>query len=312
MNIAQLRLVKQPNSSFITHLETDPFTPWHHHPEYELVLVIRGKGKRMVGDHIDRFGKGDLVFLGPYLPHAWVIDVEEGKDVSELDDEAFVIQFSYDFLCDKFFEIPEFTYLKKFLLRSERGYVFYGDVKRRIISILRKMQNMDDTDKLYALFGIFQLFGKTDQYEVLASPAYMQSLTVKGSESMRSALQYIMEHFQERIQIEDVLEITHKSYAAFYKAFKKTYGMSFTDYLLKVRIGYACKLLTEDQSKISEIAYDAGFENLANFNRQFRKIKGITPTAFRNQVRQKMKGSVEHYRESVEAWQDSYTHKHNE
>lgn len=309
MKIAKLRLVKEPNRSFIIHRETDPFTPWHHHPEYELVLIIKGKGRRMVGDHIDRFEQGDLVLLGPYLPHAWVIDIEEGKDVRDLDDEAFVIQFSYDFLGNRFFEIPEFTSLKKFLLRSERGYVFYGDMKFRIISILRKMRKMDDTDRLYALFRIFQLFGNSDKYEILASPAYMQSLTVKGSETMRSALQYIMQHFQKRIQIEDVLRITHKSYAAFYKAFKRTYGLSFTDYLLKVRIGYACKLLTEDQVKISEIAYDSGFDNLANFNRQFRKIKGITPSAFRNQIRKNLKDSLEHYKESVEVWEENYYHQ---
>lgn len=306
MKIAKLRLIKEPNRSFIIHRETDPFTPWHHHPEYELVLIIKGRGKRLVGDHIDRFEEGDLVLLGPYLPHAWVIDIEEGKDIRDLDDEAFVIQFSYDFLGDRFFEIPEFTSLKKFLLRSERGYEFYGDVKFRIIAILRKMQNMDDTGKLYALFRIFQLFDNTDKYKVLASPAYMQSLNVKGSETMKIALQYIMQNFQKRIQIEDVLRITHKSYAAFYKAFKKTYGLSFTDYLLKVRIGYACMLLSEDQVKISEIAYDSGFENLANFNRQFRKIKRITPSAFRNQIRQHLKGSREHYKKSVESWEENY------
>ncbi len=299
MKIAKLRLVQEPNKSFIVHTELDPFTPWHHHPEYEIVLIVRGKGRRVVGDHVDRFEEDDLVFLGPYLPHAWIVDVDQ---VQELDDEAFVIQFDYNFLGDHFFEIPEHTTLKKFLIESERGYKFFGNTKYRIISIMQKMKEMNDLDRLYALFRIFHLFGFTEQYKILASPAYVLSFSVKGNETMKSALQYIMQHFQERIQISDLLQVTHMSYAAFYPAFKKTYGMSFTDYLLKIRIGYSCKLLAEDQCHISEIAYDSGFDNLANFNRQFKKIKGITPSVYRSQFRENQKKELPKQDELVEQW----------
>ena len=113
MKIAKLRLVQEPNKSFIVHTENDPFTPWHHHPEYELVLIV-----------------------GPYLPHVWIMEGDK------LDDEAFVIQFDYYFLGDHFFEIPEHISLKKFLLGSERGYKFFGNTKYRIISILNKMMEM--------------------------------------------------------------------------------------------------------------------------------------------------------------------------
>lgn len=299
MKIAKLRLVREPNKSFIVHTETDPFTPWHHHPEYELVLITRGKGKRVVGDHVDRFEEEDLVFLGPYLPHAWIVDSDKGK---ELDDEAFVIQFDYNFLGDHFFEIPEHSSLKRFLIESERGYKFYGNTKYRIISIMQKMRGMNDLDRLYALFRIFHLFGFTEQYKILASPAYLLSFSVKGNETMKTALQYIMQHFQKKIQIKDLLKVTYMSYAAFYPAFKKTYGMSFTDYLLKIRIGYSCKLLAEDQCHISEIAFDSGFDNLANFNRQFKKIKGITPSVYRSQFRENHKNEVPRQDELVEQW----------
>ena len=304
MKIAKLRLVQEPNKSFIVHIENDPFTPWHHHPEYELVLIIRGKGRRMVGDHVDRFEEKDLVFLGPYLPHAWIVDGDVNQDLHDPDDEAFVIQFDYNFLGDYFFEIPEHTVLKKFLRASERGYKFYGNTKYKIISIMSKMKEMNDLDKLYALFRIFHLFGLTEQYKILASPAYVLSFSSNGNETMRTALQYIMQHFQERIQIRDLLKITHMSYAAFYPAFKKTYGMSFTDYLLKIRVGYSCKLLAEDQCHISEIAYDSGFDNLANFNRQYKKIKGITPSQYRNQFRENLNKDLPLQDELVEQWSE--------
>lgn len=302
MKIAKLRLVQEPNKSFIVHKETDPFTPWHHHPEYEIVLIVKGKGRRMVGDHVDRFEECDLVFLGPYLPHAWIVDGNMDKDSESWDDEAFVIQFNHNFLGDQFFEIPEHTTLKKFLLESVRGYKFYGNTKRLIIAIMNRMKVMNDLERLYALLRIFHLFGFTEQYKKLASPAYNVSFAINGNETMRTALQYIMEHFQEKIQIRELLKITHMSYAAFYPAFKKTYGMSFTNYLLKLRVGYSCKLLAEDQCHISEIAYDSGFDNLANFNRQFKKIKGITPSKYRNQFRENGTKEISEQDELIERW----------
>ena len=63
--------------------------------------------------------------------------------------------------------------------------------------------------------------------------------------------------------------------------FKKMFRMTFKEYLLKVRIGYACQLLIEDVLSIAEIAYESGFQNISNFNRQFKRIKVITPKEFK-------------------------------
>jgi gentisate 1,2-dioxygenase len=107
MKIAKIRLLQESNKSFIVHNERSPFAPWHHHPEYELVLILRGRGRRMVGDHVDRFEENDLIFTGPFLPHQWICDNEIGNEHGNLSDEAFVIQFVHDFLGEKFFEAPE-------------------------------------------------------------------------------------------------------------------------------------------------------------------------------------------------------------
>jgi AraC-like DNA-binding protein len=285
MQVAKIRLRQEPYKSFIVHNEKDPFTPWHHHPEYELVLIVKGKGKRLVGDHVARFEKNDLVFLGPFLPHQWVCEIENMDESRGPFDEAFVIQFGYDFLGDKFFEIPENSCLKRFLIESNRGYEFLGKTKERIISILHDMFDMSDVQRLYALLRIFEIFASTKEYDILASPTNANSFHLKDDNPMKKAMQYILQNFQDNIQIQDLLDLTNLTYASFYPAFKKAYTMSFKDYLLSVRVGYACKLLTEGSMQISEIAYDAGFENLSNFNRQFKKIKGITPSQFQKQYR---------------------------
>ena len=285
MKIARIRLRQEPYKSFIVHNEKDPFTPWHHHPEYELVLIIKGKGKRLVGDHVARFEKDDLIFLGPYLPHQWVCQIDNVNLSNGPEDEAFVIQFSYDFLGKSFFEIPENASLKRFLVESTRGYEFYGDTKSRIISILHKMCNMNDIMRLYALLDIFEIFNFTSEFHFLASPNVTDSFSFEKDDPIMNALQYILQNFQKKIQVQNLLDITNMSYGSFYPTFKKAYTMTFKDYLLKVRVGYACKLLTEGSMHVSEIAYDSGFENLSNFNRQFKKIKGVTPSEFQKQFK---------------------------
>jgi AraC-like DNA-binding protein len=285
MKIARIRLRQEPYKSFIVHNEKDPFTPWHHHPEYELVLIIKGKGKRLVGDHVARFEKDDLIFLGPYLPHQWVCQIDNINLSNGPEDEAFVIQFSYDFLGKRFFEIPENTSLKRFLIESTRGYEFYGNTKVQIISILHKMFNMNDIMRLYALLDIFEIFNSTSEVHFLASPNVMDSFSLEKNDPIMHAMQYILQNFQKKIHVQNLLSITNMSYGSFYPTFKKAYTMSFKDYLLKVRVGYACKLLTEGSMHVSEIAYDSGFENLSNFNRQFKKIKGVTPSEFQKQFK---------------------------
>lgn len=284
MKIANIRLLKEPNKSFIVHVERSPFAPLHQHPEYELVLIVKGKGRRMVGDHIDRFEENDLIFTGPFLPHQWICDNENSEDPESLKNEAFVIQFVHDFLGDKFFEIPENATLKSKLLESSRGYVFYGKSKNEIISLLTRMITMNDVERLYALFSIFKIFQASNEYHFLSSPASVEAFLLKENEPMQKALQFILQNFQKQIQIKDLLEVTNMSYTTFYSKFKHAYVLPFKDYLLHIRIGFACKLLIDEDKNMAQVAHDCGFENTSNFNRQFKKIKKMTPSQFQRQL----------------------------
>jgi len=283
MKVETIRLHQEPYNSFIVLHEIDHATPWHHHPEFELVLIEKGKGRRLVGDHVAPFEKNDLIFLGPYLPHQWICEIKETGQTDVTQNEAFVIQFLDNFLKGALFEIPENAGLKEFLNKSTRGIEFYGSTKTRIISILHKMHDLNDTKRFYALLSIFEILGSTDEYKLLTTPNSMNNFSSKGNEPMQKAMQFILQNFQKKIQTEDLLEISHKSYASFYSAFKRAFQMPFKDYLVNVRVGYACKRLAEGSINISEIAYESGFENMSNFNRQFKKIKGVTPSRFQKQ-----------------------------
>lgn len=284
MKVKLGRLVQGPDKSFIVHKENISFVPWHHHPEYELVLIIKGRGKRMVGDNIARFEKNDLVLLGTYTPHEWLCDAEYLNHPDGFQGEAIVVQFMFDFLGDKFFEMSENAELKKFIIESSRGYEFFGESKKTLMSVMQGMVNMNDCERLYSLLSIFRIFATTREFNILSSPVFNENSWINTNEPMHKALQFISQNFHKPIQIQDLLNLTNMSNTSFYSAFKKTYRMPFKDYLLHLRVGYACKLLIDSKQKISGIAYNSGFGNISNFNRQFRKIKGITPSQFLDQV----------------------------
>jgi len=286
MKLIEIRLIQEPDKSFIVYHEKMPFSPWHFHPEYELVYIIKGQGKRMVGDHIDRFKENDLVLLGTYLPHEWLCDSNFYHENGEFKGEAIVVQFLHDFMGDRFIEAPENTELIKVLMHSSQGCKITGQTKRIVISYLDEILEADNSEKLYILFNIFNNLSKSKEYKLLSSPGFTETFKRNESAPLAKAWQYILENFQGDIKVNHLLDITCMSNTTFCLAFKKAYRMTFKEYLTNVRVGYACRLITENSSSIAEIAYESGFENISNFNRQFKKIKGFTPKEFRNKINQ--------------------------
>lgn len=283
MKIPETRLFRALDQSCIFHHEKSRFHNWHHHPEYELVLIVKGKGIRMIGDHIDRFENNDLVLLGPYVPHEWRCNDIFYQPTGEFIGEGIVIQFLYNSFGKGFFELPENKKLNSFLSKSMQGCQIYGTSKDKIIPIMKQMLSMDETERLYALFSIFKYFSSSKEFRQLSSPSFLGSFKVNDNEPIQKAVQYILQNFQKNIRVNDLLEISNMSSTTFFMSFKKMYRMTFKRYLLNIRIGYACRLLGEKTMSISQIAYECGFGNLSNFNRQFKVIKGCSPLEYKKQ-----------------------------
>jgi hypothetical protein len=160
MKLVEIRLTKEPDKSFIFYNENAPFAKWHNHPEYELVLITKGWGRRSIGDHIDRFEPGDIAFIGPYLPHEYVCDQECYEDPTKIQSECIVIQFDHTFLGEQFFKLPENKPLLKVFSYAKHGFKFKKEVGEKIAGIMLTMVQMNDTEKLYGLFAIFSIFSQ--------------------------------------------------------------------------------------------------------------------------------------------------------
>lgn len=284
MKAVEVYLPQDVDKSFIVFREEGNYfpAPWHYHPHYEFVLVTRSTGRRMVGDHIGYFDTDDLVFMGSMLPHVWVNDPVYLQEKSLDRADALVIHFTEDFLGNGFMNIPEMAGFRRVLKLSERGLALRGKTRSRLNKIIKKMPAMSGLERLSSLLIIFDIMSRTKEYDFLASPMFVQNFQYSSSDRFRKISGYIMENFNKDISLSEIASVANMGVTTFCNFFREQFRVTFVEYLTTVRIGHACKLLVdEDRRSVVEIAYECGYNNLANFNKQFKKLKKMTPTDYR-------------------------------
>ncbi len=286
MKAIEVRAAREIDKSFVLFREIGTFfpVPWHYHPEYELVLVTKSTGRRMVGDHIGYFNEGDLVFMGPLLPHVWVNDEHFINGSAGYNADALVIQFLENFMGDTFLQLPETENFAKFLQLSKQGLVINGDTKKQITSLMIKMQAMNGMRRLSSMLIIFDLLATSHEYEILASPGFVQHISVTCSDRYSKITEYLLRNFKREISLPEIASVANMAVTTFCNFFKANYRVTFVEYLTNIRIGLACKLLADNKNNIIEVAYEVGFNNLGNFNRQFKRIKKMTPSEYRKKL----------------------------
>ena len=272
------KLPLSEHSSFMADTFFTPFfeTPWHYHSEFELVMILKGRGKRFVGNHISDYDEGSITFLGSNLPHLF------RKENLNENGGSLVIHFKEDFLGDEFKLIPEMQKIKLLLEKSKMGLHLYGNTRDRIgeqMTVILKLKGME---RLIALLSLLTALSESTEYELLSSPDVIGQ-NVKDNDRLNKVFDYVMSHFTENIQIEQVAEISNMSYSGFSRYFKNRTKKTFSHFVNEIRIGHACKRLMEDDVSISTVCFESGFNNLAHFNEQFKRIIKLTPYQFKLQ-----------------------------
>jgi len=265
--------------SFSTVQENPPEfkTAWHHHPEYELILISGSVGTRFMGDSIKKFTETELVLIGPHLPHCW----KEDPTNTNPDATAYVIHFSESFLGKAFFDIPEGRLIKQLLERSQLGLRFFGEVEGACISKIQKTFETSDFDRVLSLLDLLNLLAKAETYEQLSSAGFTEQIIENQSYRINKVLEYTLENFTKPIDLKTISDLACMSRTAFCRFFKKSTGKTYFDFLKEIRVGHACKLLQETDESINFVAYSCGYENISNFNRQFKEFLHISPLKYR-------------------------------
>jgi AraC-like DNA-binding protein len=272
------------NGSYTVKELVEPhFDPnWHFHPHYQLFLVESGTGTRFIGDSIRSFTDGDLVFLGPNLPHLWRSDPRYHAPDSALMTRGIVVYFAEDFLGADFFERPEMVLLQQLLVHARRGMAWYGAARDAAEACLRELVQQPPTfERLLRLLDLLDRLSHSTEYAPITSPDYTN--TMKPSETNRMQLihTYILENYRSVIQLNEVASQVGMSPSAFCRYFKAHANKTFSEFITEIRVGQACKLLMEDNLNITQISYECGFRTLSNFNRQFKEVTSQTPSQYK-------------------------------
>lgn len=252
----------------------------HFHSEYEINLVINGRGERIVGDCIEEFEGTDLVMIGPNVPHRWTTG--DGSAVMHV----VTIQFpketlDYRILCKKIFH-P----IRQLCNDAFRGIVFSEPARRQLQAKILDLTGKQGFDSAMAFFGILHTMAQAEGRRFLLDDNFEANTAIRESKSRRinQVISYIQEHFAEEITLAAMADTVGMSESAFSHFFKRKTNRSFIDYLNDIRIGHASKLLYETTHTVSEVCYASGFNNISNFNRIFKRKKGSTPSEYRNSI----------------------------
>ncbi len=247
--------------------------PWHQHVEYELILFKEGSGLSLIGNYVGEFEPGDVFFLGANLPHTF-------QKRGDIITSAIVVHFKEDFWGNTFTGLPECKVIKQLLHRSERGLKVNGRGRNILNDLITKLETETGFKRLLVLGECLDAISDEKEIELLSTQDIKQA-NQKNRERIDRVVQYTMENFKDLIQLSTVAGVADMSIPAFCNYFKKSTKKKYIDFLNEVRIGYACQLLIDTQTSIIGACYDSGFNTVANFNKQFMKIKGMTPSKYR-------------------------------
>ncbi len=249
----------------------------HSHSNYELNFITAGAGKRIVGSNISSYSEGDLVILGPNLPHSW--DVLESKPSKPA--ECIVTHFYENLIGSDFFNIPELEEVVDLLKSANNGIWFKGKKAEKVGMVLRKMTNLDGLNRYIELLKVFSLLLQIEDREILALPSAAPQSYDKDREQVNKIYEYVFENIQSDIKLKEASALVYMEPGSFCRYFKKKTNQTFMDYVKNVRIGIAAKLLAETDKQITQICYECGYNNLANFNHYFKSIMKKTPSEYR-------------------------------
>jgi AraC-like DNA-binding protein len=248
---------------------------WHAHDEFELTVVAEGTGRRFAGDGASPYAPGDVTLFGPRLPHTYVSDVGVHQ-------KAYVVHFTDGFLRG-LLGTPEFAPVSQLLLRADRGVVVAepGHDLRRDIDVLSSRSGMRQT---IALLDVLVDLAE-EAATTLAASSSRRSLAAESADAVTEVVGYLEDNFRQPVLREEVAAAVSMSPSSVSRLLRRHLGTSLTDYVLTLRLDAVCRELVDTERPIAAIAYDCGFTNLANFNRQFRQRRSLTPRDYRRTFR---------------------------
>lgn len=255
---------------------------FHSHPEFELNYIQEGFGKRIIGNNVANYEPGDMVFTGSFVPHIWLSDPSYYKEDSSLISRCIIA-----YIHPKLFEpmlnhIEEMDDLKKMIEQSKRGICIHGETKKEIGKILIDLTSKTGFERVEGLLHIMFMISTCSEksYILDDNPASLPGTP----DRINDVIDFIKNNLNEQITLEQVADVACLTIPSFCRFFKKRTRMTFFQYLTKLRIAQACKLLIEMDKSVSYIANMCGYNSDSHFCKVFKDHIGQSPYQYKSSV----------------------------
>ena len=275
----EITQLSQEDSFLVYERVKDDFDfPIHFHPEYELNFIYKGAGvRRIVGDHTSDISDAELVLVGPNLTHGWELNKCTCKEIYEI-----TVHIQQDLLQEKMLSRRIFKSIKDMFNRSRHGILFSDETTMKIMPRLMVLPKLHGIQYFLEFVSILNDLSCSENQKLL-STQFSEVNDFQNSEQIKKVYEYIQDNFYRKIALEEISQLVHMSPVSFNRFIKKRTGKTFITYVNDTRISYASRFLIETEKSIGEIGYECGFNNIANFNRIFKKSKNCTPSEYRKE-----------------------------
>jgi len=284
---AELRpLTSTPDRSFLirTDIGQNLVNNWHYHPETELLFIKKSSGTWLIGDHIGHFQSGDIVLIGPDLPHCFRHEKKYTMKNARTTGETICIKFLPEIFGNVFLNLPEMKTIKKVLSESSCALRLYGKSKMTISKIIDKILTAPPGKKMIHLLSILEAIAEYKEFTTLSSKGFMQSHDESDKERIKAIFEFTFNHYRDKITINDLASLVNMTRESFCRYFKAKTKKTYSRFLMEVRIGSACRLLVENELNVAGISYECGYNNISHFNHQFKFITGKKPLQYKREA----------------------------
>ena len=255
---------------------------WHSHEEYELHLIVETRGKAFVGDYIGDFGPGTLFLTGPNLPHNWITDDVWKMAVPTRD---MLVQFNQSSIDQLAAAFPEFVEVRQMLMSAQSGIEFLNFNPTFARGHMESIRDSKGPERILAFMRFIVRLNEHAERKHLSVVKLTQPEGGSKHAKIGQVIDHIVNNFADDISVEKAAAMASMTQATFRRNFQATTGHRFVEFVNRVRIGQACGMLYASDDQVTTICYQVGSQNLANFNRHFLKMKGMTPSVYRETAR---------------------------
>lgn len=274
---------KSSNQSIHLQVDKQPYLYdyLHQHPEIQISLILEGEGQLIAGDYLGRFGPGNIYIIGSNIPHVFKNDTEYYQTDSKRFAHAHSVYFNWHTFGEEFWTLPELKALADKQILLDQCLQIDHQVNAQVPKMILDLWEVSGLDRLFKLFKLLETIIEMPHFTYLTKSSGKILNQLQG-ERLNNVYRFTMANYHRPISLDEVAQIAFLTVSSFCRYFKKSTRKSYFEFLNEIRIGHACRLLQKEEERpVYQIAYEVGYKNIANFNRQFKRIMGFTPSEYK-------------------------------